>query len=64
MQKTKLNYLQKLPIHSVLLLELFKNDKFFQKILNEEFSIFSFSNFSGTTQDISKFQEDPSFVVF
>ena len=59
--KKQLKYLQNCQFHTVLLLELLKMANFFKNLNLRKFSFVSFSNISGTPQDISKSSE---FVAF
>ena len=63
MQKTELIYLKNCQFHSGLLLELFKNGKFFQNLNLRIFRFIYFWNISGTAQDILKIQKSSEFVV-
>ena len=56
-KKTELSYLSNCQFHSVLLLELFKTANFSKNLNLRIFRYFSFSNISGTAQDISIIQK-------
>ena len=56
-KKTELSYLSNCQFHSVLLLELFKTANFSKNLTLRIFRYFSFSNISGTAQDISIIQK-------